>query len=74
MVKKIIDGDTYEVPENPSKVEQLIYDWVVKSYGWSEIENPSWNIPELAKWINENLSNDNYQPLCLVKYNLEEES
>jgi len=33
--------------------EQKIYQWVLNNFGESEANDPSWNIKELAKYIEE---------------------
>jgi len=50
-IVEIIDADEYDVPENITEMEAIIYDWVVHKYGKSEASNPSWNISDLAKYI-----------------------
>lgn len=50
-IVEIIDADEYDVPENVTQMEIIIYDWVANKYGISEAENPSWNISDLAKYI-----------------------
>lgn len=47
----VIDADEYNIPENITETEAIIYDWVAYHYGKREASNPSWNIPELAKYI-----------------------
>lgn len=42
-------------------IEQMIYDWVVENFGESEACNPSWNITELAKYIEDGLKSGNYK-------------
>ena len=37
------------------RIEEIIYNWVLKNYGESEVENPSWNIKVLANHIYEQL-------------------
>ena len=49
------DG-AYDIPKEVSETEAMIYDWVVDRYGNDEAELPSWNIAELAKYIDENRS------------------
>ena len=34
-----------------SEIEKIISDWVAKSYGESERDDPSWSIKDLAKEI-----------------------
>lgn len=50
-IVEIIDADEYDVPENITEMEAIIYDWVAHKYGKSEASNPSWNISDLAKYI-----------------------
>ena len=52
-IKEIIDHDDYDVPDEISETEAIIYDWVVFHFGESEAENPSWNITELAAHLDE---------------------
>lgn len=33
------------------RIEEIIYNWVLKNYGESEVENPSWNIKLLADYL-----------------------
>lgn len=47
----VIDADEYDIPENITETEAIIYDWVVHTYGKREASNPSWNISELAKYM-----------------------
>lgn len=49
----IIDNDEYDVPATISETEAIIYDWIVRKYGMNEAEYPSWNITELAKYLDE---------------------
>lgn len=39
-------------------VERLIRRWVYENFGESELLDPSWNIQELAEYIEENLQED----------------
>ncbi len=66
----IIDNDYYEVPGEVSVTEAIIYDWVAKTFGESEAEDPSWNISELAKVIDKNIHKKNYKQQHTVKYRL----
>ena len=50
-VVEIIDHDDYDVPENITETEAIIYDWVAHKYGNNEAEYPSWDISELAKYL-----------------------
>ena len=59
-------------PKKISKIEAIIYDWVVDNFGTSEAMSPSWNITMLAKAIHENL-NDNYEQSNTVVYENEGE-
>ena len=52
-VKDFVDNDLYEIPDEVSETEALIYDWVVYHFGKSEAENPSWNIHDLAQYLDE---------------------
>lgn len=36
-------------------IEELIYEWVRENFGQSEADDPSWNIEELANYLEENL-------------------
>ena len=49
----VIDADKYNVPENITETEAIIYDWVAHNYGKQEASNPSWNISALAKYMEE---------------------
>ena len=49
----VIDADEYDIPESITETEAIIYDWVVHHYGKQEASNPSWNISELAKYMEE---------------------
>ena len=51
------DG-AYDIPKEVSETEAMIYDWVVDKYGNDEAEYPSWNITELAKFIDKNRSKE----------------
>ena len=51
------DG-AYDIPKEVSETEAMIYDWVVDRYGNDEAEYPSWNITELAKFIDKNRSKE----------------
>ena len=59
-------------PKKISKIEAIIYDWVVDNFGTSEAMSPSWNITMLAEAIHENL-NDNYEQSNTVVYENEGE-
>lgn len=50
-VIEIIDHDEYDVPDTVTQTETIIYDWVAKKYGNNEAENPSWNISDLAAYL-----------------------
>lgn len=50
-VLDIIDHDEYDVPSKVTETEAIIYDWIVHHYGKDEAENPSWNISELAMFL-----------------------
>ena len=63
-----IDPELYEVPENVTPVEAMIYDWVTDHYGSSEAENGSWNIAVLAEYINKQLGAKKYSQKYTVKY------
>lgn len=39
-------------------VERLIRRWVYENFGESELFDPSWNIEELAEYIEENLQEE----------------
>lgn len=39
-------------------VERLIRRWVYENFGESELNDPSWNIVELAEYIEENLQEE----------------
>jgi len=74
-VKEIIDSDFYEVPAEVSETEAIIYDWIAHTYGEREASNPSWNIHELAEYLDkmrETLDNTKcvYKPSLTVKYEL----
>jgi hypothetical protein len=71
----VIDHDDYEVPETISETEAIIYDWVVHCFGESEAEDPSWNISELAKYLDEmkalqDATGAEYKQSNTVKYRL----
>ena len=36
-------------------IKELIYEWVSENFGQSEADDPSWNIEELADYLEENL-------------------
>ena len=66
------DG-VYDIPQEVSETEAMIYDWVVDRYGNSEAELPSWNIADLAKYIDENRSkgdNEEYKQTFTVAYRI----
>lgn len=68
-IKEIIDHDYYEVPDEISPIEAIIYDWVEEHYG--EAEDASWCIPELAEHIEETLKSGSvYKQNNTVKYRL----
>lgn len=50
-IVEIIDHDDYDVPENITETEAIIYDWVANKYGNNEAEYPSWDISNLAKYL-----------------------
>lgn len=63
-----IDSELYEVPENVTPIEAMIYDWVTDNYGSSEAECASWNIAELAGYIHKQLDAGKYTQKYTVKY------
>lgn len=67
-----IDPDEeYDIPQQVSETEAMIYDWVVDRYGNDEAELPSWNIADLAKYIDENKSKgdkEEYKQTFTVAY------
>ena len=67
-----IDPDgAYDIPQQVSETEAMIYDWVVNRYGNNEAELPSWNIADLAKYIDENRSKgdkEKYKQTFTVAY------
>ena len=74
-VLDIIDHDEYDVPYEITQTEAIIYDWVVHHYGKGEAENPSWNIAELAMFLEDMLqllqnTNTKYEQTNTVKYKL----
>lgn len=74
-VKDFVDNDLYEIPDEVSETEALIYDWVVYHFGKSEAENPSWNIHDLAQYLDTlkgwiEYSKENYKPENTVMYRL----
>ena len=80
IIDPIVDNnlDGYEpdeceyAPKKISKIEAIIYDWVVDNFGTSEAMSPSWNITMLAEAIHENL-NDNYEQSNTIVYENEGE-
>lgn len=50
-IKEKISPEFYDVPENVSHIEAIIFDWVAENYGETEAESGSWCIPELAAHI-----------------------
>lgn len=74
-VKDFVDNDFYEIPDEVSETEALIYDWVVYHFGKSEAENPSWNIHDLAQHLDEMKDlikqiKGEYEPQNTVMYRL----
>lgn len=74
-VKDFVDNDLYEIPDEVSETEALIYDWVVYHFGKKEAENPSWNIHDLAQHLDEmrdlieRIKGD-YEPQNTIMYRL----
>ena len=56
-------------PKKISKIEAIIYDWVVDNFGTSEAMSPAWNITMLAEAIHENLNGDYEQSNTVVYEN-----
>ena len=74
-IVEIIDHDEYDVPENITEMEAIIYDWVAHKYGKSEAANPSWNISDLAKYLEDlktlqQSTGAEYEQSNTVKYQL----
>lgn len=74
-VLEIIDHDEYDVPENITETEAIIYDWVAHTYGNNEAANPSWNISNLAKYLEDmralqQSTGAEYEQSNTVKYQL----
>lgn len=70
-IDSYIDHDEYDIPEEISETEAMIYDWVSNRYGQKEAEYPSWNIAELAKYIDENKGDkEKYKQKFTVAYRL----
>lgn len=74
-VKDFVDNDLYEIPDEVSEIEALIYDWVVYHFGKEEAENPSWNIHDLAEHLDEmrdllKLVKSDYEPQNTIMYRL----
>lgn len=66
-----IENDYYEVPENVSFFEAVIFDWVAEHYGLNEAQDGSWCIPELAEHLESVLkSGKKYQQKHTVSYDL----
>ena len=70
-----IDHDDYEVPDTITQTEAIIYDWIVHHYGSNEAENPSWNISELALFLEDMQqllinTKSKYEQKNTVKYRL----
>ena len=64
-------NEEYDIPQQVSETEAMIYDWVVDRYGNDEAELPSWNIADLAKYLDENRSKgdkEEYKQTFTVAY------
>lgn len=61
------DRKEMEIPKKVSKVEAIIYDWVVTNYGSAEAQEGSWNINQLAEYVEQNIDTD-YEQKYTVQY------
>ena len=61
------DREEMEIPEKVSKVEAIIYDWVATNYGPAEAQEGSWNINQLAEYVEQNIDTD-YKQKYTVQY------
>ena len=56
------------IPKHISKIEAIIYDYITNHYGATEACNPSWNINQLAEYIEANIDNPDYKQEWTVVY------
>ena len=52
------------------KVEAIMYEWVVDSFGESEALDPSWNTEALAQYVADKLNDPNYKPKYKPEYTI----